>query len=466
MNERDLAYLQIRQVLALLESGDISSEEVTAAQLARIAALDDRLNAYITVLHDDALASARQADTLRRAGERLPLLGIPIALKDLLATKGILTTGGSPMLADNVPDFDATVTRRLAEAGAVLLGKTNMLEFAYGYPNPEFGETRNPWNLAHTAGGSSGGSVAAVAAGLAYGTIGSDTGGSIRSPAAYCGVVGLKPTYGRVSRHGVLPLSWSLDHVGPLTRSAWDAALMFDAISGYDPLDPASAPGDAPPTLDQLDEPLAGLRIGLVEYFFDRNVQDSVRAVALEGVALLECIGAVIEPVTIEHVELVSPVIWPIVQAEASSYHAVNLREQPEKFGPATRENLRLGSTLLATDYLAAQRIRRLIIDATNAALANVDVLLFPTQPIVAPVLGTYKMANLQSEGILEKEIGHTGFGNITGHPALSVPCGLSDVGLPVALQFTGKPYADGLLLRIAHQFEQAFGPFARPPID
>ncbi len=240
-NDKELAFLSLSGAVDRLDRGEVSSAELTQNALDRIAALDARLNAFITVLRESALETARDVDARRQHGERGPLLGVPIALKDLFNTAGIRTTAGARILAGNVPDQDATVVRKLREAGAVILGKTNMMEFAYGYPHPDFGETRNPWSLDRTAGGSSGGSAAAVCAGLAYGALGSDTGGSIRSPAAYCGLSGLKPTYGRVSRHGVLPLAWSLDHVGPLTRSSRDAAIIFDAIAGFDPLDPASA---------------------------------------------------------------------------------------------------------------------------------------------------------------------------------------------------------------------------------
>ncbi|HUG17015.1 MAG TPA: amidase [Thermomicrobiales bacterium] len=466
MSASDLAYLSIARALALLDAGEVSSEELTSSQLDRIATLDERLNAYITVLDDRALADARLSDQRRRDGDRSPLLGIPIALKDLFATQGIRTTAGSAILADHVPDHDATVTRRLSDAGAVLLGKTNMMEFAYGYPHENYGETRNPWELSRTAGGSSGGSAAAVAAGMAYGALGSDTGGSIRSPAAYCGIVGLKPTYGRVSRHGVVPLAWSLDHVGPLARTARDAALLFDAIAGHDPLDPASSPRAGTPSASGLDRPVDGLRIGLVEFLFERHVQPSVRVAALDGVALLERLGAVVEPVTLEHAGLVSATIMPIVQAEATSYHRQSLREHPELFSAATRENLRLGAAVLAIDYLAAQRLRRRMTDEVNAALTRFDALVFPTQPIVAPVLDAYQIAESADEDILDIEIGHTGYANLTGHPALSMRCGFTEDGLPVGLQLTGRILDEGTLLRIAHQFGQASeAPSRRPDL-
>ena len=257
MADPNLAFSSLSDVADRLDKREISSVELTEASLARIAQVDSQLNAFITILTDAAMDAARAADAKRQRGERGRLLGVPIALKDLFNTAGVRTTGGGRVLANNVPAEDATVVRRLKDAGAVILGKTNMMEFAYGYPHPDFGETRNPWALDRTAGGSSGGSAAAVCAGLAYGALGSDTGGSIRSPAAYCGLSGLKPSYGRVSRRGVLPLSWSLDHVGPLTRSSRDAAIMLDAIAGFDPLDPASANVPHHPALASIDGDVA-----------------------------------------------------------------------------------------------------------------------------------------------------------------------------------------------------------------
>jgi aspartyl-tRNA(Asn)/glutamyl-tRNA(Gln) amidotransferase subunit A len=461
----DLVYLSMSRVLDLLRAGEVSSEEVTVSQLDRIAALDSRLHAFITTLRDEALAAARRADQRRRAGETLSLLGVPVAVKDLFATKGVRTTAGSAILADSIPDDDATVVRRLYDAGAVLLGKTNMMEFAYGYPHPDYGETRNPWNLTRTAGGSSGGSAAAVATGMSYGALGSDTGGSIRSPAAYCGIVGLKPTYGRVSRHGAVPLSWSLDHVGPLARTARDAALMFDAIAGPDPLDPASVTHPVTPSATALEQPVAGLRIGLVEHFFERHVEPAVRSLALDAVTVLERLGAIVEPVTIEHSDLVSSTIMPIVQAEASNYHWPNLRDQPGKYSAATRENLLLGAAVLAIDYLTAQRLRRRMTENVDAALRRFDALVFPTQPIVAPALNAYQVTESAEEDVLDVEIGHTGFANLTGHPALSVPCGFTEAGLPVGLQLTGRYLDEATLLRIAHHLEGSYGSPARHPV-
>lgn len=456
MPDKQMAFLTLSEAADRLDRREVSSVELTRNALDRIASLDPGLNAFITVLAESALESARQADARRRDGERGRLLGVPIALKDLFNTAGIRTTGGARILSDNVPEKDATVVSKLRDAGAVLLGKTNMMEYAYGYPHPDFGETKNPWSLDRTAGGSSGGSAAAVCAGLAYGALGSDTGGSIRSPAAYCGLSGLKPTYGRVSRHGVLPLAWSLDHVGPLTRSARDAAIMLDAIAGFDPLDPASANVDHRSTLETVGADVSSLRVGVVDELFRRYVQPEVRAVVLRAVERLGELGVGLEAAAPPHLDLVMPVISPIVQAEAAAYHRQTLAARPNDFSDEVRDNLRLGAMIPAIDYIDAQRIRRWIRDGIEDALQSFDVLVFPTQPIVAPPLDSYQAAGSLSDDVLDVEIGHTGIANLTGHPALSVLAGFTSDGLPVGMQLTGRMFDEATILRIGHAYESA----------
>jgi aspartyl-tRNA(Asn)/glutamyl-tRNA(Gln) amidotransferase subunit A len=355
-----------------------------------------------------------------------------------------------------VPDETATAVQRLESAGAVILGKTNMMEFAYGYPHPDFGETRNPWDTARTAGGSSGGSAAAVAAGLAYGALGSDTGGSIRSPACYCGITGLKPTYGRVSRHGVVPLAWSLDHCGPMTRTARDAALIFDAIAGHDPRDPASAREPFVPTTPGVERSVSGVRIGVVGQHFEHYAEPEVRRVAEAALAHIPELGIELVPLGLNFVPLVGPVIMPLVQAEATTYHWQTLLDRPGDYSTNTRDNLRLGATILARDYLHAQRVRRQMQDEVDAALQSVDALVFPTQPIVAPPLGAYDVGDATETDILDIEIGYTGLANLTGHPALSIPCGFTDAGLPVGLQLTGRAFDEATILTIAHALQLA----------
>lgn len=455
MSDAALAYLSLAEARTRLDNREVSSVELTQVMLDRISELDPRLNAFITVLSDAALPTAEAADARLREGARSPLLGIPLAVKDLFNTAGVRTTGGARILADNVPETDATVVRKLAEAGSILLGKTNMMEFAYGYPHPDFGETRNPWAPDRTAGGSSGGSAAAVAAGLTYGALGSDTGGSIRSPASYCNVVGLKATYGRISRAGVLPLSWSLDHAGPLTRTVEDAVILFDAIAGFDPLDPASVRGEWPTVFPTLSEDVAGLRIGVVDTMFERDVQPDVQATARAAIEQLGRLDVTLEPVTLPHLDLIAPVIDTIVQAEATSYHRHTLASRPNEYSDAVRDNLRLGATVLAVDYLDAQRIRRLLLDGVNQALTDFDLLVYPTQPIVAPLLNSYTLEAGENDPVLDIEISHTGLANLTGHPALSVPGGFTKGRLPVGLQLIGRTFDEATILRLGHAFQQ-----------
>jgi aspartyl-tRNA(Asn)/glutamyl-tRNA(Gln) amidotransferase subunit A len=449
----DLAFASLSDLSAQLAAGEVSSVEVTSNQLERIVAKNPALNAYITVMADHALADARTADR-RRPSAQMPLLGIPLALKDIIATAGVRTTAGSRVLASHVPKEDAAVAAMLRQAGAVILGKTNLMEFAYAYPHPDFGETRNPWAPERTAGGSSGGSAAAVAAGLAYGALGTDTGGSIRSPAAYCGTVGLKPTYGRVSRYGVIPLAWSLDHVGPLSRTVRDAAMLLDAISAHDPRDPTSVARPATAVARALDGDVTGLRIGIVEALCSGHVDPSVQVVVGAALDQLTRLGLVLEPVTLSLHHLAAPALTLMSQAEATSYHWPTLTATPDMYGPAVRAHLRIGATVLAKDYLAAQRVRRRIADEVNEVLQSVDALVFPTQPIVAPLLETYTILETATDDVLQSEIGHTGLANITGHPAISVPSGFTDAGLPVGLQFTGRAFGEETICQIAAAYE------------
>lgn len=456
MNDSELAFLSVAEAANRLDRREVSSVELTRNVLERISTLNERLNAYITVLAESAITNAERADARRQQGETGNLLGVPIALKDLFNTAGIRTTGGARVLAENIPERDATVVTKLRDAGAVLVGKTNMMEFAYGYPHPDFGETSNPWKTDRTAGGSSGGSAAAVCAGLAYGALGSDTGGSIRSPAAYCGLSGLKPTYGRVSRQGVLPLSWSLDHVGPLTRSSRDAAIMFDVIAGFDPLDPASANAPCVPTFTTVDKDVSSLRLGIVDELFRRYVQPGVGEVALAAVKQLGELGVKLDHVAPRHLDLVMPAITPIVQAEAASYHRHTLATRPNDYSIEVRDNLRLGAMVPAVDYIDAQRVRRLIRDEIENVMRQFDVLVFPTQPIVAPPLDSYQVAGSLSDDVLDVEIGHTGIANLTGHPALSILAGFTREGLPVGLQITGRMFDEATILRLGNAFESA----------
>ncbi len=483
----ELHELTLAALAAALAAREVSSSEATDHALGRIAAFDGRetLNAYLRVTGDEARAEARAADDRRTAGgERGSLDGVPIGLKDLFDTAGVPTTGGSPVFAGRVPATDATVVTRLREAGAVSLGKTNMLEFAYGYPHPEVGETANPWDLSRTAGGSSGGSAAAVAAGMGWGALGSDTGGSIRSPAAYCGVTGLKPSYGLASCAGVLPLSWSLDHVGPIARTAEDCALLLAAIAGYDPADPHSVPAaTASGVIADIAEllaavragwatqalPLRGMRIGTVRRLFDLAVTPGLREAVEEALPVLSDLGAELVEVDLDPdtFALVVPTIERIYPVEAAAYHRPLLAERAHQYGPVLRAGLEAAVKLPAVDYVDAQRDRLRVVTAFEALYERVDLLAWPAQPLVAPPLGTTDATVGTAGGdapTIEVEIAATGPANLTGEPSIAVPCG-SVAGLPVGLLLQGPRFADARVLRTAVAYQAATGAPPLPPL-
>ena len=477
--------LTLAGLSAALASGAVSSLEATEHALARIARLGwrDGLNAFITVTADRARDEARAADARRTSGAaRGPLDGVPIAHKDLFDTAGVRTTAGARLWAERVPDADATVVARLREAGAVTVGKTNLLEFAYGYPHPDFGETANPWDRTRTAGGSSGGSAAAVAAGMAWGALGSDTGGSIRSPAAYCGITGLKPTAGLASLTGAAPLSPSLDHAGPMARTAEDCALLLAAIIGHDPADPASAPtAEAEQVRAALRElavagtrfaeatpsaPLRGVRIGVVRRLFDLAVTPGLRATVERALPVFADLGAEVAEVDLPPglLELVVPALVRIYAVEAAAIHRNALRERPDDFGPVMRAGLARALSVPAVDFVDSQRDRRRVRAAFDALYGRVDLLAWPAQPLVAPPLGTTADA-IEEHGMstptIEVEIGATGPANLTGEPSLSVPCGVVG-GLPVGLLLQGPRFADARVLAAAMAYQGVAG---APPV-
>ncbi len=434
----DLLFLSISEIAEGYRHGRYSPIEVTERALARIDALNPTLNAFITVSADAALASARQAETELQSGQDRGLLhGIPVALKDLVDTAGIRTTCGSRILSDNVPDKDALIVNRLKQAGAVLLGKTNLLEFAYGIVHPDFGPTWNPYDPTRTAGGSSGGSAAAVAAGMCFAAVGTDTGGSIRIPAAYCGVAGLKPTYGRVSLDGVFPLSWSLDHAGPIARSAADAGLLLDALLGRMP-QPAH-PAD-----------LKGLRLGVLDaHRTGREMEAPVLAAFDAACAALADAGAVLQRVEIPDLGLADAVLHAIIAPEASAVHARWIEERPEDYAILTRSQIELGFAVPVLAHIRAQQYRRHLTAHFLTALTDVDAILSPTAPWVAP---HEDPAVIGDEGMAEAR--RTAPANLTGLPALTVNCGFSPAGLPIGLQITTRPNADDFCLAIGAAFE------------
>jgi aspartyl-tRNA(Asn)/glutamyl-tRNA(Gln) amidotransferase subunit A len=415
------------------------------------------------VTAEQARAAARDAETEIAQGRvRGPLHGVPLAVKDLFATKGVRTTGGSKLLADWVPDHDAAVIERLNAAGAVLLGKTGMHELAYGTTsnNAHHGPVRNPWDPACHPGGSSGGSAAAVAAGLAYGALGSDTGASIRQPAACCGIVGLKPTFGRVSKFGALPLSWSMDHMGPMTRSVADAALMLQVLAGPDPRDPNCAERPVPDYSAGLDAGVEGKRIALARGFFFADCDPEVAAAVETAARTLEDLGATIEEIELPELDSAYLVGGITIACEATAYHAKNLRERPEAFSEELRGSLELGAFYTAVDYLQAQRVRRQVSEAIHSAMAPFDAVLSPTCPVPATPIGESPSAH---NALRHRNT--TPF-NLTGQPAISIPCGLTGAGLPIGLQIAGRAFDEAGILAIARAYEAASGWQGRHPPD
>lgn len=449
--------LPLVEVADRIRRRELSPVEVTEAVLGRIAALDGTLNAFVTVLEEGARESARRAEReIAQGVYRGPLHGVPLSVKDLFATAGIRTTASSRILADHVPDDDATVVRRLAEARAVLVGKTNMLEFAYASVHPDFGPTPNPWHLERSTSGSSSGSAAAVAAGMGYGSVGSDTGGSIRLPAAWCGVVGLKPTYGRVSRHGGVPVSWSCDHFGPITRTAADCAAMLGAIAGRDPADPTSGRVPVPDYLEALAEALPGRRVGIADAYLRQSVDPEVRRLVEAAIATLERLGAVVAEVTLPPPSAAVPALLGILTPEATVYHLPWLRSRPEDYSQAVRERLELGAITPAVSYIQAQQQRRRITDEMLTVLEQVDLLAMPTAPTAATALDEDLAASDQADpALLAAAVNFTGPFDLTGLPAVSIPCGLTAGGLPVGMQLVGRPYDEAGLLGAAHAYER-----------
>lgn len=466
----DLPWKPITELCRLIAAKDVSPVEVVQAYLDRIEALDGKLRAFITVCRDDALAQAKSAESAVMSGRPLGALnGIPLGLKDIFLTKGTRTTGGSKILSDWVPDEDATVVSRLKGAGAIVLGKLNLHEFAYGPEglNVHFGNAWNPWD-AHThriAGGSSSGSGVAVVAALCAGALGSDTGGSIRIPAALCGLTGLKPTYGRISRAGVLPLAWTMDHVGPMTRTAADAALLLGAMAGPDPRDPTTSVVPVSNYAAALTGEVRGLKVGLLRAFFLEAAGLVLRQAVEQAVKQLEALGAHAEEVHLETAAHAAGAAFAIVGAEALAYHEEWMKTRPDDYGPDVRDRLRVGAVVSATQYLKAQRARQLIRREVDALLATHDVLIAPTTPIVATPVG-------QTEVVLEGErqdvrsslIRLTRIFNLSGHPVCAIPCGFTVAGLPIGMQIVGRPFDEATVLRVADVYQRVTDWHTRRP--
>jgi aspartyl-tRNA(Asn)/glutamyl-tRNA(Gln) amidotransferase subunit A len=446
-----------------LRARRLSPVEVVRALLGRIEA--DGSNSFITVTAERALEDAQRAEAEILAGRyRGPLHGVPVGLKDLVYTRGVRTTMGSGLFADYVPNHDATVARRLGEAGAVLIGKTNTHEFAYGPTGEQsfFGPTRNPHDLGRITGGSSGGSGAAVATGLVYGALGSDTGGSIRIPSALCGIVGMKPTFGRVSKHGVFPLSWSLDHVGPMTRTVEDNALMLNALAGHDPEDPHSVDLPEEDFARALGRGLEGARIGLPTSFYFEHVEGEVEALVREAVEVFASLGVEVHPVEIPNLWETLKAQRLILASEAYAVHEERLRSEPEGYGEEARERLLDGERPKAYRYANA-RLRGLHARREfDGVLRSVDAILTPTLPIAATEIGRRDLEIGGHEETVRSALTRlTGPTDLTGHPSLSVPCGATSSGLPVGAQLVGRHFDEATLYRLGHAYEKATEPTA-----
>ena len=457
----DLCWTSMTELRRMIVSKKISPVEAVQAHLDRIAALDGKLRSYITVTGDAALAAARSAEAAVVSGAPLgPLHGVPIGLKDLYCTKGVRTTGGSKILADWVPEEDATVVARLVGAGAIVLGKLNMHEFAYGPEglNPHYGTPWNPWDAKthRVCGGSSSGSGASVAAGICPGALGSDTGGSIRIPASLCGLSGIKPTYGRVSRAGVLPLAWSMDHVGPMCRSAADCALMLAPMAGYDPRDPTTSVLPVPDYATALTGQIKGLRVGILRSFFLESAAPGQQAAVLAAAKVLAEQGASMVDVNLTNVNLAPAASHAVLAPEAYAYHEEWLKTRASEYGGDVRERLRVGAFVTGAEYVKGQRLRTLLKNEVDAALAKLDVLLAPTTPIEATAVGQNEVRiGDQSLPVRGSLIRFTRPFNLTGHPAASVPCGFTAEGLPMGLQIIGRPFDEATVLRVADAYQR-----------
>jgi aspartyl-tRNA(Asn)/glutamyl-tRNA(Gln) amidotransferase subunit A len=447
----------IREAADAIRDKRVSPVELAGAAISRIGRLDSTLRAFITVTADYAMTRARQAETELAVGhDRGPLHGIPIAVKDLFAMRGVRTTAGSRIFENNVPDFDSAVVERLEAAGAVILGKLNMHELAYGVTsaNPHFGIVRNPWNTERSPGGSSGGSGAAVAANIAFGAMGSDTGGSIRIPASFCGTVGLKPTYGRVSRYGAMPLGYSLDHMGPLTRCVRDAGLFLNAIAGRDRRDDTSS---RRPVIDFVPDDgcsLRGMRLGFPENFYFERLDPEVESAVRGAIARAEALGAEIKSVRVPDVAALNAVGQVILLSEASAVLEPHL-ESRGLFGADVLTRLDQGRLIPATDYINAQRIRRRLRVEFDKLWSGVDCILTPATPNTAPGIGetTVKLGGRDEDARLAATRLARGI-NVLGLPALSIPCGLSGSGLPVGLQILGAAFDEATILRVGAALE------------
>lgn len=473
----DLPFLTIREVSELIKRKEISPVELTRLVLNRIDEIDSRVHAYISVLRDEANYAAKESERLISSGTYIgPLHGVPVSIKDIFLMKGTRTTCGSKILENFVSPYDATVVEKLRRAGAIIIGKNNMDEFAMGSSteNSYFGPTRNPWDLQRVPGGSSGGSAASVAASLCFASIGTDTGGSIRQPAALCGIVGLKPTYGRVSRFGMIAFASSLDQAGPLTKTVEDAALMLNVIAGGDPRDSTSVHIPVPDYTRHIVDGIKGIRIGVPKEYFIKGIDAEIEESVKTAISVIEDLGGSIEEISLPHTEYAVSVYYILAPSEASSnlarYDGVRygfrvsganslrdmyMRTRAQGFGAEVKRRIMIGTYALSAGYydayyLKAQRVRTLIKRDFEEAFKRVDVIVTPTSPETAFKIGekTDDPLKMYLSDIFTIPC------NLVGLPGISVPCGFTSDGLPIGLQILGKPFDEGTLLRVAHSYE------------
>ena len=468
MEALELCYMSAGELSRHIRDRRVSPVEVIDAHLPRIEATEPTLNSFITLLPEHARDAARRAEAQIQAGNyRGPLHGIPVGLKDLFDTAGVRTTSGSRILDNFIPQEDCTVAARFQQAGAILLGKLNMHQFAYGPTgeNFDYGHMHNPWNPELVTGGSSGGSGSAAAAGQCTITMGSDTGGSVRIPAALCGIVGLKPTYGLVSRAGLTPLSWCLDHPGPMVRTVEDAALTMNVIAGHDPRDPATTTRELPDYTANLNGSVEGLRIGVVREYFEAPLDTEIAAAVRAAIAQLSEMGATVTDVSLPMFADAQAISGTILMSEAAAYHRDLLARDGAKLTPSVRLRLEAGLFVTAADYLKAQQARARFNYEMSQLFQDVDLLAGPSEPITAP-------PTLAAEvSIGESTVGTTGAltqytrpYNISGTPAISLPCGFSYSGMPIGLQLAGRPFEEATVLRAAHAYEQVTDWHGRRP--
>jgi len=469
MNAQDVENLTVARLAPEIKDRKVSPVEVTRLFLERIERINPILNAYVTITADNALAEAKRAeDEIAQGRYRGPLHGIPFSIKDNIATKGVRTTAGSKILDNWIPDFDATVVTKLKEAGAVILGKTNLHEWALGGTtiNPFYGTTRNPWDLNRIAGGSSGGSAAAVASSLCLGSIGTDSAQSVRNPGSMCGIVGLKPTYGRISQYGTVAGTgaYSCNHTGILTKNVEDAAIVLQAVAGHDRQDPLSADKPVASYRDSIGRDIKNLRVGILRGYFEEDMAKEVKETFYEAIAVLQRLGVETEDVTIPHMDLMPAVKVCTSRVENASAHERNLRTHARDYSKQTLYAYLSALLVPASAYLMAQRVRRIICDEFHDLLKRVQLFAIPTVPFAVPTIDECNTAWLNIDGKTVRRQDERGGAdsfctipfNVTGFPSMSVPCGFAKASTPIGMQIASGPFQEELIFSVAHAYEQA----------